>query len=237
MFKKLVIAGSVLVASVCAQAQTASNSAELTVKGRILPAPCGLVLTGGGVADFGDLPNAVVKKWPISTTSGPARYETPTGQTKSVPLAVYCNAPAKFALVFTDNRITTVVPANAERFGLGQYAAPSGTAEPIGSYFLNYEDFLVQATAGGNLTHPFTRLINSAVPGPTWTTAIGNLNAYIPTGRSLAFAIAPIGNIPQSLTSVSGTLVVRVAPLQLLVDSATTAIEFNGSTTVTLLSL
>lgn len=238
MFKKLVTSGVVMVAMMSAQAQTVANTAELLVKGRIIPAPCGLVLTGGGLADFGDLPKAVVKNWPIVGIGNLARYESPAGQTKSVPLAVHCDSPAKFALVFVDNRITTVVPATFERFGLGQYTAPGSAAVPIGSYFLNYDSFVAQATIGGALTRPFTRLINNALPGSTlWTTATGGQTTFISSGKSLAFAIAAATNIPQSLTAVSGDLVVSVGPLQALVDAASTVIEFNGSATVTLLTL
>jgi len=239
MFKKLAISGAALIVAASAHAQVGPyNSTELTVKGRILPGPCGIVLTGGGLADFGDLPQAIVKTWPVAGVGALARYEVPAAQAKSVPLAVHCDAPAKFALVFTDNRTASVSPVDAFRFGLGQYSPAGGTAVSIGSYLLGYDDFTVQATIGGALTRPFTRLINSAIPGTTpWTAAVGSANSFISNGKSLAFAMAASTIIPDSLTAVSGNLVVTVAPLQSVVNAALTAIEFNGSTTITLLGI
>jgi len=239
MFKRLAISGAVLMLAASANAQVGPyNSAELIVKGRILPSPCGLSLAGGGLADYGDLPNALVKAWPVVGAGALARYEVPVAQAKTVPLTVNCDAPALFALSFNDNRITTVSPALPTRFGLGQYSPVGGAVVSIGSYFLGYQNLTVQTAIGTLFQQPTTRLINNPIPGSTpWTTAVGEQNLFISSGKSLAFSLQILGKVPQSLTAVRANLVVSVAPLQSVVNLALTPIEFNGSTTITLLGI
>ncbi|MHC8397957.1 DUF1120 domain-containing protein [Pseudomonas sp. MDT1-17] len=79
----------------CASGAIASESAELSVRGEIVPSACSVSIPGGGVVDYGTLSYTDL----ISDNGG-----FMTKDDNKFKINVQCTAPAKVTLAFIDNK-------------------------------------------------------------------------------------------------------------------------------------
>lgn len=236
MLKKIIGAGLLLATAAAAQAA----STGWTVTGTIVPPPCNLTLSGGGVAAFGTIAGTVVQGWP--KLSGPARYSGIDAKVmKSLNLAVNCPNLATFALYFQDNKAATLAgPAGqAYSFGLGTYTPPGRAATNLGRYVVAYDKFVIKATSAGGSIPPRMKLLadGTATASSSWKQATLNDAIYLPSGKSLGFVSGVLSTKPDALLSAGGPIDFYFEPLQDVVDSATSDITLDGSVTVTLILL
>lgn len=236
MFTKSLVFGALLLAASASQAK----SNILAVSGTIGVTACTLSLSGGGVANFGALTAHDVQTAPVTDDLGVSRYVV--GITKTVTMTVLCPTAAKVALSFVDNRATSASPSaavNIYRLGLGTYTVPGGVAANIGSYYLYAPTINVKATAAAVAAAPASRLYTAGAASSTsiWHKAADSETNYIAVGNSLGFATTATSTTPDSLVSIVGDLDMRIELLTATVNSATTTITLDGSTTVTLVTL
>ncbi|MHC8397955.1 DUF1120 domain-containing protein [Pseudomonas sp. MDT1-17] len=122
----------------CASGAIASESAELSVRGEIVPNACSVSIPGGGVVDYGTLS--------YTDLIGDETGLMPKSNDKTFNINVQCAAPAKVTLTVTDNRrdsrptpsdpeVGNFVAMTNDEFGLGL----SG-GKKIGIYTLSIED-------------------------------------------------------------------------------------------------
>jgi type 1 fimbria pilin len=223
MIQKILFAAMFSGAAFAAQAQ----SAGFSITGTVAPSACTISLGGGGVNDFGSLSRESLTS---ATTTG--HYVSPR---RYMPVTVFCPAPTKFALAFTDNRggtalDTSEVPAD-RHFGLGMHKG-----QKIGNAKFHTERLKVKTTAGGMFRTPAARLITAGVAGSTsaWektTTPLFHKN------KSMAFVASADVINPDALAEVSGDVEVALNINSSLVDTATSEIQLDGSGTVTLILL
>ncbi|WP_295543337.1 DUF1120 domain-containing protein [uncultured Pseudacidovorax sp.] len=224
MFKKAMIAGAVVLASVGANAATAN----LTVSGTITPEACAITLGSSGTVDYGALSAVTVKSYGVATSA----YSAPP---KTIALNVTCSAPTAVSLAWTDNRSSSVVnfdgvaANNTVRFGLGT----SGTTN-IGAYQLDFTGLQVSATASGTPAAPAGYLTRTTGTTGAWSAASGLTAQWVTPGLSLGMKTSATDATPPAISTISGNLSVYSYFSKALVDSATSAITLNGQSTVTL---
>jgi len=219
MFKKAMIAGAVVLASVGANAA----SANLSVTGTITPEACAVTLGNGGVVDYGALSAVTVKAYP-ATGSTNLVYTAPT---KTISLDVTCSAPTAVALNWTDNRAASKIAVDANdvsRFGLGTQGSTN-----IGNYLIGFGSLQYKATSAGTLTGPAGYLTRAKNTTGAWTTTTSVL---VNLANAMGFKQAAADTAPPAIAQIAGNLIVYGEFSKSLVDAATSAITLNGSSTV-----
>lgn len=120
--------------------EAAAQSAELTITGRITPAPCSIELGNGGVADLGDILVKDLKDDDMTSL-----------EMVTLSLKISCESPVRFALQGIDN--TNGSSPTEGRYGLGLTPAD----EKIGDARVTIKDntadgvqaFATQSADGG----------------------------------------------------------------------------------------
>ncbi|MFL9925740.1 DUF1120 domain-containing protein [Herbaspirillum lusitanum] len=129
-FSRLITLTVALSASLYAGLLQAAPSVELKVTGVIRPAACTPTLAGSGVVDYGTIAAGALQRG--RSTALPARQ---------IGLTVACNAAAKIAVTFVDNRAASRVDGILDQlrsgaeynFGLGSVAGKN-----VGGYALSF---------------------------------------------------------------------------------------------------
>lgn len=224
MFKKAMIAGAVVLASVGANAATAT----LTVGGTITPEACAVTLGGNGLVNYGALSSGTVQAYSVYNGTN-AVYIAPA---KTVSLDVTCSAPTAFGLSWTDNRASSKLAVNSDdgiRFGLGQ----SGTNN-IGAYQLNFSGLAVAASSTATPAAPAGILTRAAGTTGAWADASGISNSFFTPSLQMGFKTAASDTSPAALSKVTGNLSLVSHFNKAMVDSATTTITLDGLATLSL---
>ena len=224
MFKKLLLTSALLATFASAHAQSSQN---FGVTGTVSPAPCNVTLTNG-VANLGSLSQATVKGYPVNTATSNSLYTIPT---LNVPISIVCGAATKVEVSFVDNKPGKNIPMDtfdALRFGITDGA---GTAA-IGAYQMSF----VTATTTIDSV-PVGLFLNAPNGTTTWSKTVAGTpttNNFIAPNYATGFAKSTTATIPESITTLSGTLAIQTFLAKTYIDSATSAISPTGSGTLTL---
>ena len=222
MMKKAIIAAAVATASVGSFAA----SAGLTVIGTVTPEACGITLAAGGAVDFGALSSATVKGYPVIAGNS---YRMPD---KPIALEVTCAAPTAVAINWTDNRAASRLPVNGDdavRAGLGV----SGSSN-IGAYQVSFGVAQVTPTTGGTAAAAAGVLVRAKNTTGAWTASSGlNGGFFMPT-LATGFKQVAADTAPPALVKLTANLLVQAFVSKTLIDSATTAVTLDGSSTFNL---
>lgn len=235
MLRKILFVSALLLAT-----NLYAQTATLTVTGTTAVPVCTFILGSGGVADFGTLTAAAVQAWQVAPS--PSRYVSSVAMAKTLTLSVDCPTPAKVAISFIDNKAATASPSASSSivsFGLGIYTPAGRAATNIGRYYLAYGNLTVRATPTDTAVAPAMKLLTTGVAtaSSTWHMAVGEEDRYVIPGRPVGFGLAATALTPDSLSTISGDLIVYFEPLTEVVNSATTVINLDGSATATLMFL
>ncbi|MCF5050353.1 DUF1120 domain-containing protein [Pseudomonas syringae] len=181
----LTLAIACLATALTAQATT---SAQLVVRGTIMPAACNLSLAGSGIIDYG-----TIRSGELSQTAYNPREERTTS------LVVNCGAtPTRFGLTFTDlqagSKVTGILGAGvteAQNYGLGAVGA-----RRTGGYSITLRDLRSSSVA----LAPIVRTGTGA-----WQPSDGRV-AQSPNQYSVRNSAAAT---PAAINQLTGTLAVR----------------------------
>lgn len=175
----------------------AASTANFRLRADMLPVSCDVLLSNGGVVDFGTIS--------AGHLSNSAFTSVGTG---FVSLTLTCDAAAKVALTAVDGRKGTAVAGigkflfpnqnDAATFGVG-----SVDGKQVGAYILYRED---APTADGAAA----RSIVSNDDGATWAVSSGANNAITPNARLHGWAPASGTVAPGSFTSVTQRYKIRL---------------------------
>lgn len=202
----------------------ASGSAMFGVTGAITPPACNVTLTGG-VVDHGVLSTVAVRSGALAYGLA---FQLPA---TSVPFNITCAAATRVEVAFVDNlagRIIAIDGDDAVRFGLVDGAGSTA----IGSYQATFTSATIDGMAVGQFLN-----------APTGTTAWNARSspslgaAYISPGHTTGFARLAGATLPDSLTTLAGTLQFKFFLDKAYVESARSAITPNGSGTLSLVYL
>ncbi|AKZ63409.1 hypothetical protein F506_12665 [Herbaspirillum hiltneri N3] len=177
----------------------AAETAEMKVKGSILPPACTPTFAGGNTVDYETIPAKSLKS-----------REYAKLETRSIPFTVTCNAKMRIGIAVTDNRATSRIDSgsfsSAHSFGLG-----SVDGKNVGNYVLalgpdvkvdgNNSQLVFFDTQGTGVSnfgslimsvHNTARFIYTALTaGQVWTFDM-NLTAYLNKRENLNLT----GSIP-----------------------------------------
>ena len=225
MFKKLLLASALLVTFASAQAQ---SSQPFGVTGTLTPAPCNVTLTAG-VVNLGNLTQAAVKGYPVLANIN--SFYVPPFQ--NIPINITCSAATRVQVSFLDNNSGKTLAYNGDdsiRFGITNGAA--GTVA-VGSYEMRF----INTTIDGGPVGTYLHVANGAttwskIPGTA--TAFGGNNLYIAPGYTTGFAKVATATVPESISTLAGTLEMKIFLGKASVDAATTNFVPTGSGTLTL---
>lgn len=182
--KKLISFSVVTCAMLAPVMANAAVTADLKLIGKIVPAACAPVFTGGATIDYGNIA--------ASTLS-------PTEQTllpeKTTKISVTCAAPVKFAIGLTDERrasavttLNTIAAYTADmKFGLGT----AGNGAKIGAYSLQISNEVPDTGT--------TQRLFSDNGGSTWSVFGGALAV----NRIIGFASSSTATAPGAHTSIT----------------------------------
>lgn len=219
-----IIARTAIVAAFAALASSsavAAPTAELKVTGVIKPIACTPTIGGGGTVQYDNIPIASLNK------GAPTKLEP-----KEVPFTFSCEAAAKIALKFADNKAATKVSGlapliasnghEASMMGLG-----AGNGKNIGAYFvaLKQGSFTADGAAVDTL---FT-----TNQGAAWTK--GSHGAFY-TNNWLTWASAGT-TTPLAVKTVSGMLSVTAVIDKTDNLDLTSEVKLDGSGTIEVIYL
>ncbi|MBP0598932.1 DUF1120 domain-containing protein [Herbaspirillum sp. LeCh32-8] len=188
---KNVIAFTALAASLISGAAVAASTTELKVTGVIKPPACAATIAGGGTVDYGTIAVASLNKTSVTKLD-----------TKEVPFSVSCDASAKVALKFTDNRASSKVTGLSPSLGFTDETAMMGLGAASGKKIGAYSVALKQGSFtadGASVDTLFT--LNQ---GATWskgTRSVFASSAWLSWGTTGT-------TTPVAAKTVSGTLAV-----------------------------
>ncbi|WP_223450544.1 MULTISPECIES: DUF1120 domain-containing protein [unclassified Pseudomonas] len=182
----------------------AASSTDLTVTGLITPNACTPTLSDGGIVDHGKL------------SAKDLHLDKPTPlPTKTLQLAVNCDAATAFRLLPTDNRLGTV-GANHD-FGLGFINGD----QKLGSFYVRF----MAPMADGVAVQPLWSNTN----GNTWST--GNLVEH-----NILSAFGAVGGpaTPIAIKELLTDLRIRTAIARADSLDLTNEVALDGSVTITM---
>ena len=223
MFKKLLLASALLVTFASAQAQ---QSQPFGVTGTVTPAPCNVTLTGGNI-NLGTLTQAYVKG--LGASSGFYVLEP----AQEIPINITCSAATQVRVSLSDNKAGKFLPVDANdsiRFGLTNGAAGTTAIGALELIFAN------GATIDGVLVGTFLHAANGST---TWSksaaaTGLPQLNNWVSPGYTTGFAKSASATAPESITTLAGSLRMKIWFSNAVVDGLTTNLVPTGSGTLTL---
>lgn len=186
--KKIVGLTIGLVCLAAAASAQATTSAQLVVRGTIVPASCNLSLAGSGIIDYG-----TIRSGELSQTAFNPREE------RSTSLTINCGTtPTKFGLAFTDlqanSKVAGILGAGfteAQNYGLGAV----GTRK-TGGYSVTLKDL----RASGVTLYPIMR-----VGTGVWQSSDGKV-AQTPSQYSWRNGTTIT---PASIAQLTGTIAVK----------------------------
>ncbi len=220
---------SVALIAACSTSVMATDTAQITVKGKLSPHSCAMNITNNGSVDVTPALSALVLR----------QTHIATLEDKTLTLTIACSAPTRFAITTTDNRAgthTALHPYVDEQyhFGLGTQGG-----KKVGSYMLS-----VRSTGSSGDGRPLVNLfrsVSSASKGGAWTIGIsapqsGAVHAG-PGHRQHSWA-APGHSSPSAFAMVSLPLVItaRLASKRDLADLGN-GLSIDGSATISLVYL
>lgn len=220
---------SAALVAACSTSVMASDTAQITVKGKLSPHSCAMNITNNGSVDVTPALSALVLR-----QTNPAALEDET-----LTLMIACSAPTRFAITTTDNRAgthTALQPYVDEQyhFGLGTQGG-----KKVGSYMLSVKT-TGSSGDGRPLVHLF-RSASSASKGGAWTVGIsapqdGAIHAG-PGHRQHSWA-GPGGSSPSAFAMITLPLVIktRLASKKDLADLSN-GLTIDGSATISLIYL
>ena len=225
MFKKLLLTSALLATFATAHAQSSQN---FGVTGTVTPGACNVTLTSG-VANLGTITQATAKGYTVRTGGTNTVYVPPL---QLIPINISCGAATKVEVSFVDNKPGknfALDGGDLIRFGMVDGAA--GTSA-VGSYEMSFITTTIDSVAVGTFLH-------AANGATTWNKTIvaGVGNGYIAPGYTTGFAKVAAATVPESITTVAGTLQMQIFLSKTLVDGLTTTFSPNGSGTLTLVYL
>lgn len=235
MLKKLLLTSAFsLVTFANINTNAFAQSVPFGVTGIVSPSSCTVSLTGGTV-NLGTIMQTTVKGYSVyAGTKNPVYLMI----SQNVPIGVTCTTAARVALLFVDNKSTSVFAVDNNdilRFGLTD-GAGSGTA--IGSYQLAFNT--ADTSVDGAIPGTYLNAPGGTTAVATWSNkaaATGyGANIVVPS-YLLGFAKAASTTTPEAFTTLSGSLNFRTYLSKAYIDSATTAVTPIGSGTLTLVYL
>ena len=223
MFKKIAVSMLLIASAFNAQA---AGSAPFGVTGTITPAACDVTLTGG-IANLGVVSTVAMRANAVTTGSSPA-YSLANIY---VPFNITCSAATRVEVSFVDNHAGKNAPLDTSdvmRFGMIDGAGSTA----IGAVTFQLTGQLVDGVSVGQF------LIS-----PNGTTAWSAINpagadaSYASPGYTIGVAKVAGATVPDSLTTLSGSLRIKIFINKAYVDSATNSITPNTSGTMSLVYL
>lgn len=189
----------------------ASESADLTLTGKITPAACDVSFSEGGEVDFGRI-NAKNLNTDQRTTL-PA---------KSIAYSISCDMNAKIGTVWMDNRGN----GSGHEFSLGQQGSKS-----IGTYTVAQVSSKLQVNDGTGAAPGV--LLESDNAGNTWTVKSGNAE-QVPGQRRIQSHGLTGNTAPADVQAVTGEFEITptISPTQDL--DLNNKVELQGSATLSI---
>lgn len=218
-----ILAAAAAVAAIAASGAAQAQSVDVSVVGTIIPTACTPTLAGGGVVDFGKTSASTLNQTDFTLLKG-----------KSVPFEIACDAPAKIALEFTDNRASSLVP---------------GVVNGITGGLTDDNNFALGAHSGANVggfTMAPTRTTYVADGNQVWPIRSDGSGGWIRFNGKVSKAAGQLvswsdvdadGSLPVAFQNLSGMIGVHVAlnkgedlPLE-------NDVPLDGNATITLVYL
>lgn len=223
MFKYFFTAVPIAVV-LCAQDVQATDTADLHLVGRILPATCTIGLSAANVS-YLTLPKNRLN-------AGTSTEVTPgmTGTKPTTVLNISCDAAAQVAMTIQDNSAASVASSvlnvlsgktSADLFGLGADDASA----PIGAFTLSSTNVVVNSATGKAL---------ESTDGVTWNSAGGKVKNT--AGWIMSWTTAG-GTAPAAITSIAQTLELSAAIMPMNTLNTSQPIHLQGSVTMELVYL
>jgi len=228
---RYLLAASFLIA---ASAQ-AAPTADLTIPGRITPPSCNLSLDGEGKLHFDE------------RAFNSLKVDGTKLDSKTIGLSITCDGKTRVGLHVVDNRASSKVLkaslnvdawgsnnatiTDAFIFGLGAVAGPDDVQIPIGGYMFGFKEGDVQADKT-------KATVLYSADKRTWS-AEAIQRQFISPNFTYAFFIGSPGGgaTPAAVDSVTGLLTVTPTINRAAALPTTTAIDLNGSATISLVYL
>jgi type 1 fimbria pilin len=213
----------------------AAPTADLTIIGRITPPSCNLELAGGGILNFGE------------HAFNSLAHDGTKLDSKTIGLNITCNGKTRVGLHVVDNRASSKVlkaslninawgSNNATIgdpfiFGLGSVAGPDDTQIPIGGYMFGFKEGDVQADDS-------KATVLFSADKRAWS-AEAIQRQFISPNYTYAFFLGSpgAGATPAAIASVAGSLTVTPTINRAAALPTSTAIDLNGSATISLVYL
>lgn len=227
MVKKILTGVLYCVATVNAQAQP---SAGFTINGTVSPPPCTIVLGDGGVIDFGTLQVS-------DMTSSDSWYQITVP--KQISLAMNCPGPTRIALSLVDNQgaPARTLDATPQDMLFGMGTAHGQNIGHVTYGIAGVSGLKIKTTPAGMAQTPATTLITrgQADSSSIWANAPNKwLKNHLTKTHSITFSDMTNAAAPASLVQLSGNLDMVIRVDKSMVNHATSAINLNGSSTLTL---
>lgn len=150
----------------------AAESIDIKVSGKIIPPACSpSFISGGGVADFGNIHRANLSS--ISASVLP--------DIKTLPVRIQCDAPARFGITFTDNRKESASDTLLASFRDGKFS--SLTSYYFGLGLSQNKQIGVYGLAMTAMTNQNAKLVYSLYSrdtGKNWTISPGSSTTSVP---------------------------------------------------------
>lgn len=214
----------------CSFAATAAESANITVKGSLVPAACAISVDGS--ADFGNVKIGELK------AQGPGQgllsYQLIH---QPINFTVNCTPAAKVALsAQADSQ-----PASTPNFRIKSYAGESestinsnleelGTLGQVGEQDVGYYTATFSSAVVDGST---AEIMSSEDNGVSWTAVKSVQERILKLDGSQWYSWGK-GTTPQAVTTVAGVINISAAVDPKVVDEAKDAIAFSTNTTLTL---
>lgn len=200
-----------------------ANSAEINVKGTIIPTSCVPKLADGGVVDYGDIGSGQLDRDNFTLLAE-----------KKVSFSIICQAPARIALRTIDNRSSSVIPGAAqtisrrmdeESFGLGTTVS----GKNVGVFTVDVDKNSFETESGRMIT------IFSIDEGKLWGES--DRGEFRPKKNFITSWSSSRSGPPTAFVKLSGTFKVNVA-LNALKDLAlVNTVPLDGLATIELIYL
>lgn len=212
----------------CSASVMASDTAQITVKGKLSPHSCAMNITNNGSVDVTPAASALILR----------QTNAATLEDKTLTLMITCSAPTRFAISTTDNRAgthTALHPYIDEQY---HYGLGTQDGKKVGSYVLSLKTTGASGD-GRDLVHLF-RNASSTSTG-AWTAGVSApQSGAVHTGpghRQHSWA-APGGTTPSAFTVVTLPLSIktRLTSKKELADLSN-GLTIDGSATISLFYL
>nr|WP_315598075.1 DUF1120 domain-containing protein [uncultured Cupriavidus sp.] len=212
----------------CSASVMASDTAQITVKGKLSPHSCSMNITNNGSVDVTPAASALI----LNQTNAAALED------KTLTLMITCSAPTRFAISTTDNRAGTHTALHPYTPEHDHYGLGTQDGKKVGSYVLSLRT-AGSSGDGRDLVH----LLRNAPSTSTsaWTVGLAPPQSggvrTAPGHRQHAWA-APGGNTPSAFTVVTLPLSIktRLTSKKELADLSN-GLTIDGSATISLFYL